>query len=289
MMLLIYNPVSGISGDDFDEIISSLHSKDINFDTLVTKGDSCIDEYFCSTLTVYDCIIAAGGDGTISQVIQSIVNRDLKSKLLIYPRGTTNEYATSLNVDKGTLNRFLNNNYFEKCIDIGKFSDKGVFTYSFVFGNFSHVPYETPQWLKNRLGYIAYWLYGFVTLYIFRLKRYEMSFKFNNKVVDGKFLFGSVSNSESLGKVIQLSDVSYSDGYMEIFLVKSPSSFKEVILFLHDARTGRDKSGLFLQDKVSEVEVNSPNVHAWSADGEFSGSFDSLSIKVKEKAVYLIC
>lgn len=287
-MLLIYNPVSGIAGDDYEAIVYTLHSKNVDFHSLVTEDENSVDEYLSSVSTEYHCIIAAGGDGTISQVIQAIVNYDLKSKLLIFPRGTTNEYAASLDVDKGTLQRYLDDDYSETCVDIGRFSNKGIFTYSFVFGNFSHVPYETPQWLKNKLGYVAYWLYGFVTLYIFRLKRYEMSFRYNNKVVEGKFLFGSVSNSETLGKVIQLSDVSYSDGLMEIFLVKAPSTFREVISFLHDARTGKYKSELFIHDKVTGVDVSSPNVHAWSADGEFSGSFDKLEIKVKCKAVYLI-
>lgn len=288
MFLIVYNPVSGVSGDDLSDIENLLVEFNKSYDVLLTEDDNTVLDYLSTNEVKYSCIIAAGGDGTISQVINGIVQNEIKSHLLIYPRGTTNEYATSLNVNKDTLTSYLNGDTSILNVDIGKYSESSSFTYSFVFGNFSHVPYETPQWLKNKLGYIAYWIYGFVTLYIFRFKRYEMSFTYNDKTVDGKFLFGSISNSESLGKVIQLNDVSFSDGLMELFLVKSPRSMTDVIRFMHDARTGDIKSGLLIHDKVESVHVESPSPHSWSSDGEYSGSFDSLSIKIVKKAVNII-
>lgn len=288
MYLIVYNPVSGVGDDELQYLESTLERYEIEFDVLVTEDDKTIVNYLSSSAIQYDCIVAAGGDGTISQVIEALALNTISTKLLIYPRGTTNEYASSLNVTKDTFVKLLEGRTSMLPVDIGVYNREGVFTYSFVFGNFSHVPYETPQWLKNKLGYIAYWIYGFVNLYIFRLKRYEMTFKYNNKVEDGMFLFGSVSNSESLGKVIQLDDVSFSDGLMEVFLIKYPRSLRDVVRFLHDARTGSNSSGLIIKDKVEVIDVDSPQMHSWSADGEFSGKFDSLHIEIKNRPINIV-
>lgn len=288
MILLIYNPVSGMGDNDLENILELLNSNDKEYVLVQTEDDNTIKKLFSEEVLEYSAIIVVGGDGTVSQVIEAIVNNNIDVDLIVYPKGTSNEYAASLGVSKLTLSDYLQHKTSLLEVDLGRYGDDGVFTYSFVFGNFSHVPYETPQWLKNRLGYIAYWLYAFVTLYIFRLKRYKMRFEFNDKVVDGNFLFGSISNSETLGKVIRLNDVSFSDGLMEVFLVKAPGSLRELTRFLHDARTGNDTSGLIIREKVSYIGVNSPKKHSWSADGEYSGTFSSLSISVKEKAIRVV-
>lgn len=288
MHLLIYNPVSGNSGDELKKITDLFQQYDVELKVVETSLDTSINEVLSIHYLDLECIVVAGGDGTISQVIDGIVLNNLDCNLLIYPRGTTNEYATNLSITKDVLESYLKGDSTVICVDVGVYNDTNFFTYSFIFGNFSHITYETPQWLKNRLGYVAYWIYGIASLYILKLKSYQMTFKFNNKTVSDKFLFGSVSNSDTLGKVIHLKDVSFKDGLLELFLIRVPRSFKEVRGFLYDSRTGKNTSNLIIEEKVERVEVSSPNKHSWSADGEFSGKFNELTIEVKQKGIRII-
>lgn len=288
MHLLVYNPVSGKEGDDLNYLKDLFSEKEIDLEILVTNDKNSINKYFNESSFNFTCVIVAGGDGTISQTIESLVLHDINTKVLVFPRGTTNEYASTMNITRDTVVNYLEGLYEIKYVDIGVFNKTQTFTYSLIFGNFTHVTYETPQWLKNKLGYIAYWVHGVFSLYFLKLKRYKMKFEYNEEIVEDKFLFGSVSNSETLGKVIHLDDVSYSDGLLELFLVKAPKSLKEIRRLLYDARTGQNTSGLFIKEKIEKISVESPKSHSWSADGEFSGSFSKLIIEIKKQAISIV-
>lgn len=288
MHLLIYNPVSGQSTDELELIIEKFSNSKVDLEVYITQINYSIEDFLVDKIGKYNVVVVAGGDGTISQVMEAMINLKSKASLLIYPRGTTNEYASNVGIDKGNLDCHLQGQDKVITVDLGLFDEYKVFTYSLVFGNFSHVPYETPQWLKNRLGYIAYWIYSFVGLYVFRIKQYQMEFSFNDIVGGGNYLFGSFSNSETLGKVINLDDVSFSDGLLELFLIKAPKSVREVRKFLKDVRTGGNSSGLIITEKITSIEVKSQSKHSWSADGEFSGKFSNLNVKVLPRAINLI-
>lgn len=288
MHLLIYNPVSGNSGDELVKIVNLFGQYNMQLQVALTQEHQPIVDILETYKNSVDTVVVAGGDGTISQVIDALKVLDMSASLLIYPRGTTNEYASTIGITKNTLEAYLKGECETKFVDLGSFNEDNMFTYSFVFGNFSHITYETPQWLKNRLGYIAYWIYGFMSLYILKLKRYRMKFEFNDEVLEGDFMFGSISNSHTLGRIINLNDVSFSDGLLELVIVSAPKSLRDIRYFLGDARTGENTSGLLIQKKVESVVVSSPKKHSWSADGEFSGRFDHLEVKVSKAALKII-
>ena len=53
----------------------------------------------------YDILIAAGGDGTINQVVNELVNQDAPKEtcLAVIPLGTANDFATSLTIHDDNL------------------------------------------------------------------------------------------------------------------------------------------------------------------------------------------
>lgn len=288
MHLLIYNPVAGNGTDELDKIQNLFLKYNIKLETLVTSEHNNLTETLDTYTNKYEAIIVAGGDGTVSTVINFLVKYKVETKLIIYPKGTSNEYADNFEITKNTLTEYLLGKYTVNKVDVGMYNESNIFIYSFAFGNYSHIPYETPQWLKNRVGYFAYWMYAFLSLYFVRIKRYSINFEADDFELDEKVLFGSVSNSKTLGRVINLDDVVFDDGYLELFIVKSPKSFKEVIGFIHDARTGEDTSGLLIHRKIKSLNVTSDKLHSWSADGEYSGKFENITIKVLEGAITII-
>lgn len=53
----------------------------------------------------YDILIAAGGDGTVNQVVNELVDQDAPREtcLAVLPLGTANDFATSLTIHDDNL------------------------------------------------------------------------------------------------------------------------------------------------------------------------------------------
>lgn len=292
MHLLIYNPVSGKKDlsrvNTLQDIKNKLDNKNIKYDLLLTENDKTIDKYFETNAKAYDCVIVAGGDGTISQAIDAMNKHKINANLLMYPKGTTNEFCSAVGVNKLTLDKYLDDNTEVEDMDIGYFNGENVFVYSMTFGNYTHVTYQTPQWLKNKIGYVAYWFYSVYSLYFLKIRKYNMKVTTADNQYEGSFVFGGVSNSHSLGKVIQLKDVDFSDGLYELFLVRTPKNLKDLRSIIHSLVTNNYDNEMFVQSKGSEFKFESRSSYSWNKDGEFPGKFSEMNIKVSGNQLHII-
>ena len=114
----------------------------------------------------FDTVFAIGGDGTVNKVIPYIVNTD--KVLGIIPCGTANLLAAKLNIPTNPKKALeIINHSVIKNVDVLKVQDK----YSVLrlgLGYDSDIICKTPQSLKNKFGYFAYFLAGI--LFALRLK-----------------------------------------------------------------------------------------------------------------------
>ncbi len=51
----------------------------------------------------FDLIVAAGGDGTINEVVNGIASLEQRPKMAIIPAGTTNDYARALKIPRDNI------------------------------------------------------------------------------------------------------------------------------------------------------------------------------------------
>ncbi|WP_193437940.1 diacylglycerol kinase family protein, partial [Streptococcus suis] len=65
------------------------------------EKDSAKNEATRAALAGFDLIIAAGGDGTINEVVNGIAPLEKRPQMAIIPTGTTNDYARALKVPRG--------------------------------------------------------------------------------------------------------------------------------------------------------------------------------------------
>jgi len=93
--LLCHNPDSGTKGHDKDSILSALRLADHD-----VRYASVKDENFKSTLVKFgsqvDLVVAAGGDGTLAEVLTNLPDRSVPVAIL--PLGTANNFARSLGI-----------------------------------------------------------------------------------------------------------------------------------------------------------------------------------------------
>ena len=178
----------------------------------------------------YPIIVCIGGDGTLSDVFGGLMEipKEQRPKVGYIPLGTANDVATSLKLHKNptqAAEEITKGTPLE--LDVGSFNDD-YFSYIAAFGAFTEVSYATSQQTKKALGHFAYVLEGMASLT--KITPYHAVVEHDEGVIEGDFVFGSVTNSTSVAGLVKLdpSIVELNDGLFEIILVRTPKSISEL-------------------------------------------------------------
>ena len=288
-MLFIVNPTAG-KGQIKSKLMNILdiftkHGYDITVRITQNREDAMITAMNRSGK--YDLLVCSGGDGTLSEVINGVMKSGGSMPTIAYiPAGTTNDFAKTLGIpaaDPVAAARLAVRGNAIDC-DIGCFNGK-YFIYSAAFGAFSDVPYITSQKSKNILGRAAYLLQGVERLS--SLRSYPLKVKCDNRELEGDFIFGLVSNSDSVGgfKGHFGMEAELSDGLFEVILVKMPRTLIELnAIVIAILSREMNAPGLF-SFKCSKVEIVGNEPLAWTLDGEFGGAPVKSDIKIINNAV----
>lgn len=290
-VLFIYNSQSGKQIIDHkDTYLKHIEKSKHDFTIFDVKPNYGGYDFLMETDETFDVIIGVGGDGTISKIASAMIKRNLDSKLLIIPAGSTNEYSQTLGIDEYTFEEALSfiDEGTTKEVDVGTINDE-CFVYVSAFGNFTDVSYDTPQKWKNILGHFAYWIYGIFKINKIQNFRYKVSF--NNQEHDEDYMFGLVSNAYQFGRVFKYStdQVHLDDGHFEVLLVKKPQTIKDFIklinsIILHDY----DDETLFVKGKTNHITFESKECYTWNLDGEKGERTENIEIKVLPKKLKVL-
>lgn len=236
----------------------------------------------------YDLIVCSGGDGTLDEVVTGMVKSGKSLPIGYVPAGSTNDFANSLGLPRSmekAAQTVVSGREF--ACDIGSFN-RDVFVYVAAFGMFTDVSYGTGQEIKNLLGHMAYLLEGVKSLAA--IKAYPMRFCCDDTVIEGNFLYGMVTNSESVGGFKRLTgkNVALNDGELEVTLIRKPSNLIELNQLV-SALVDRDLSNDFIYSfKTSQLQVSSEEEVAWTLDGEFGGSHREVLIRDYQESLRII-
>lgn len=102
---LIYNPTSGqeIIKKNIAEVLDVL--EDVGYETSAYQTTpepfSAQNEAERAAKAGFDLIIAAGGDGTINEVVNGVAGLENRPQMAFIPTGTTNDYARALKIPMG--------------------------------------------------------------------------------------------------------------------------------------------------------------------------------------------
>ena len=102
---LIYNPTSGqeIMKKNVAEVLDILEGFGYETSAFQTtpEENSARNEAERAAKAGFDLVIAAGGDGTINEVVNGIAPLEKRPKMAIIPTGTTNDFARALKIPRG--------------------------------------------------------------------------------------------------------------------------------------------------------------------------------------------
>lgn len=287
--LLIVNFHSGMgkAKSALSEIIEALSQYDILSTVYITKNKAETVETAKNAAGNYDCLVAIGGDGTLSEVVNGVMQAEKNIPVGYFPLGSTNDLARSLNIPQ----KYMENAYNiartqPRKYDIGRFNDK-YFTYIAATGAFTKVSYATSQSLKNALGHLAYILEGMKS--VSDIQKMRITGSTDNGGFDGDYLFCSISNSTSVAGIIHLDSgrVLFDDGMFELCLVTAPKNSPDMMELVGSLLQSDFDNNHISIKRITYAELTIPCAAGWTLDGEDGGGQTSVSFSVNSKKLLL--
>ena len=281
-LMLIINPAAG-RGSYKVNLGEALHVLDMGgyrTSLFFTAGRRDATDFARAYAGEFDTVACIGGDGTLSEVISGLMELESPPPLGYIPMGTANDVATTLNLPKNdtvsAARRIVHGSTHP--FDVGGFGQDEFFAYIAAFGAFTQVSYATPQNQKRVLGHLAYVLQGAKQLP--KIESYKARVEYDGGVVEGDFLYGSVSNSTSVAGIVHLRDdlVCLGDGLSELVLVRNPGSLAKFNNIVDGVlRQSYDNEDLMiLHTRKARFQFEKPV--AWTRDGEAGGEYREIEL-----------
>lgn len=175
-----------------------------------------------------DVLVAAGGDGTVNEVVAALVENlgvaeEVPFNIGILPLGTANDFARGAGMNPADILTCLKAAVSKdpRLLDIGRLNDR-VFLNMATGGFGAKVTVETDPKLKSLIGGAAYLFTGlhrFSELVGFRAK-----VSGENMSWEGEFLAMAIGNGRQAGGGIELCpDARIDDGLLDLTVIPSPN------------------------------------------------------------------
>ncbi|MBS1731376.1 MAG: YegS/Rv2252/BmrU family lipid kinase [Bacteroidetes bacterium] len=249
--IFLINPISGNGKKDFitQEIKDFCASEKLSYEILPTNASGNYDFLIekIRSERISD-IVLAGGDGTVNQVVGSIVKADLIVNVGIIPCGSGNGLAFTAGIPKKTkkaLELILHGE--AKYIDA--FELNGRFSCMLSgLGFDAKVAHVFAR--KAYRGLLSYTQQSL--LHFFKAQPYQFEVKLGDHSFFTEAFFISIANSNQFGNHIKIAPhASLSDGLLDIVIVQKMNKAKLPFAILKQIR-GNNR----LQNLVDEVSKN---------------------------------
>ena len=293
-VLMIINPCAGKNSKRVNtgDIVRAFRAKNIDcFEKTTTcRGDAT--EIAKKYAADYDAVVCCGGDGTYNEVVNGMMLAKSSVPILYLPYGSTNDFANTLGIKKdpaAIAQMYVDN--MVNGLDVGSFNDK-FFTYVASFGVGTEISYGTSQKVKNKLGHAAYIINGFIVHLIpivANLHAIPMKIEYDGGVIEDKFLFGAVSNTNEVSGIFKFDKcgIKMNDGIFEVLLVKNLKVSSIGSVFTKLLRQNYDDDNLIMF-KTDKLKITSEEEVPWTLDGEYGGAYTEMDISVCPKAVNVV-
>lgn len=276
---VIYNPTSGkeVVKKSLADILSVLEEAGYETSTYATtpEPNSARNEARRVGELGFDLVVAAGGDGTINEVVNGIASLEKRPKMAIIPAGTTNDYARALKIPRDNIKaaaEVIKKNQSVK-MDIGK-TGESYFINIAAGGYLTELTYDVPSELKSIFGYLAYLAKGAEMLP--RVKPIKMHLKYDEGEYDGNasmFFLGLTNSVGGFERIVP--DAKLDDGKFSLIIVKTANLFEILhiaALMLNGGKHIDDPRLIYTKtSKLYAETTDSDKRMMINLDGEYGG------------------
>lgn len=296
---------NGASMSVWNTLKESLEQKAIRYHAHFTKypkhAEQLAKQICDSNDGDIEAVVAVGGDGTVHEVVNGMVNNP-KIKIGYIPAGSGNDFSRGFSIPKNpmdALDLILNSKENKPTLfDIGKFEvegkkDEHYFVSSLGAGFDAAVAMQTNQsqlkklFNKVRLGSLAY--VGVLIRLLFTYKRTNITLTIDERVYTYKNVwFVTVSNQPYYGGGMKIApSASTTDGILDITVAHNLSRIKLLLVFGSVFFAKHTKFKEVQQHLGSKISIESDSKMFVHADGELMGNTPVKACVSDKKMMYI--
>lgn len=268
--------------------MDSLIARGISITSIPTTGPGTASEIVRHAIDQgADLILAAGGDGTINEVVNGMAHSEVP--LGILPAGTANVLANELGLGR-TLQRAADSLFdcTPQRIALGQLTTDSASRYFLLMagaGLDADIVFHLNQKLKNALGKIAYWIGG---LQKFGTRLPELTVEAEGRQM--RVSFALASRVRNYGGDLEIAQsVSLLDDHLELVLFEgsNPFAYVKYMLGVLLRRHQKMRGVTFLNaSKAAFCCPDNSRIHL-QVDGEYAGLLPA-TIEIVPNALTLL-
>ncbi len=233
-------------------------------------------------------IIICGGDGTVNQVVFSVLN--VKVNIGIIPMGSGNGLAFAAGIPKNP-SRALDIIFENKAAAVDAFFINRKFSCMLCgIGFDAQVAHDfAAQPARGLSTYIRQTVKNF-----FKATAYPFTVHANKSVIETSAFFISIANSNQFGNNVTIAPkASLSDGLLDIVIAGNTSKLNFLYSVLKQVRSGKvspssASNGPVLYFHTKKILIQNPGLAPLHIDGEPAETAASFNIEIMEKAFCLL-
>jgi len=271
---IIYNPTSGreLFRKHLPEVLEKLEKAGYETSCHATtcEGDA-VEAAKYAVERGFDLVIAAGGDGTLNEVVAGISKFEKRPKVGLIPMGTTNDFARALRIPRD-IDKAVNIILADESIpvDVGVVNDR-YFINIAGGGKMTELTYDVPSKLKTVLGQLAYYLKGIEMLPSIRASRVRI--EYDGEVFDDEAMMFLVGLTNSVGGFEKLApNSSINDGKFTLLILKKCNIAEFIRLATLAIGGNHLEDPLVIYKKASHINVTAEDHVQLNLDGEYGGN-----------------
>lgn len=291
-LLFIFNPHSGTGGicKYLAEVLDIFTKAGYEVTAYPTQASRDCTEKIIREGKRFDRIVAAGGDGMLHELINGVLRLDEPKEIGYIPTGTVNDFARSNYIPRKIPDaaRIAVGDHIG-VLDAGNFAGQ-YFAYVAAFGIVTSVAFATDQKAKNRWGILAYAANAIKELDLIhvREKCRTMTIEAGGTTLTGQFLFGSVSNSRSIGgmKKLVAKDVELDDGVLDGLFIWMPKTVHEFDQLRNSLIARNFDANCMHFIRADRFTIDSEPA-VWTLDGENGGECTHVDINTENRVLHI--
>ncbi|MCL6602132.1 MAG: diacylglycerol kinase family lipid kinase [Paenibacillus sp.] len=268
--MIIINPSSG--KEEALQYVSSVEGilRDKGYMVMVKETEKELDAtHFCihACEECYDLVVSIGGDGTLHETINGLMNQGHRPKLGIVPLGTVNDFARALQIPLNPEEaiRTLTSSRV-KVVDIGRLNDR-LFANVVAAGSLAESLSSVTSDDKSRFGSFAYIKEGIKEL--INHSAHPLVIHHDGQVWEGESPLFLAALTNSVGGFEQLApDAAVDDGLIHCFIIKDLNIFKTLTVSLSLLLGNLKENKDVIYFTAKKISVSSSESVRTNVDGE---------------------
>ncbi|KIV56570.1 diacylglycerol/lipid kinase family protein [Aneurinibacillus migulanus] len=285
-LLLIYNPIAGqeLINRMLSDIVISLQER---WDVTIrpTLRQEHAEQIAYEESGGYNVVVAAGGDGTIHEVVNGLMRLDRRPVLGILPAGTANDIARTLQIPLDLLEacEFMKQE-LPQAIDIGRCGTRYFVNFLGV-GLISTVSSEIKNETKTYLKHFTYYLKSLQYLQEDHL--FRTMIKTETETIEKEAVMVYVAKGMSLAGIELFTENKMNSGYLEVIVVENIGLSEIVSVMSSYLRREPFQHKAISRHKASSLTLECNPAQIIDTDGEENGK-TPVDIKLLVGALHVI-